>query len=114
MCQVRVVEVDACHFIAASRVGDRITIAARVNLCSGHAMEVGVTVYAEDVSGSGRRKINQGELPEYSHLPSPATSPLPPIAQASSCSMHTYIYTPPSLPRLPRAICYAPLSVPLP
>ena len=33
-------EVDACHFIAASRVGDRITIAARVNLCSGHAMEV--------------------------------------------------------------------------
>ena len=42
--QVRVVEVDACHFIATSRVGDRITIAARVNLCSGHAMEVSTRV----------------------------------------------------------------------
>ena len=62
LAAVRVVEVDACHFIAASHVGDRITIGARVNLCSGSSMEVGVTVYAEDVSGGGPRKINQGFL----------------------------------------------------
>ena len=62
LAAVRVVEVDACHFIAASHVGDRITIGVRVNLCSGSSMEVGVTVYAEDVSGGGPRQINQGFL----------------------------------------------------
>jgi len=54
---VSVKSIDDVFFVAPSKVGDRIEIAARVNRCFGDAIDVGVTVHAYALSGV-RRFIN--------------------------------------------------------